>query len=75
MLIHLRVFYAREQAWTPTWIILGITGVKIALSALTPLVAADNQQVVILLGAANGVAFHRGRVSSAASCCIAASAT
>lgn len=60
VLIHLRVFYAREQAWTPTWIILGITGVKIALSALTPLVAADNQQVVILLGAANGVAFIAG---------------
>ncbi|MFC9515628.1 lipid II flippase MurJ [Nocardiaceae bacterium NPDC056970] len=60
VLIHLRVFYAREQAWTPTWIILGITGVKIALSALTPLVAADNQQVVILLGAANGLAFIAG---------------
>lgn len=60
VLIHLRVFYAREQAWTPTWIILGITGVKIALSALTPLVAADNQQVVILLGAANGLAFVAG---------------
>ncbi|WP_107985684.1 murein biosynthesis integral membrane protein MurJ [Rhodococcus sp. OK519] len=60
VLIHLRVFYAREQAWTPTWIILGITGVKIALSALTPLVAANNQQVVILLGAANGLAFVAG---------------
>lgn len=60
VLIHLRVFYAREQAWTPTWIILGITGVKIALSALTPLVASNNQQVVILLGAANGLAFVAG---------------
>ncbi len=36
VLIQLRVFYAREQAWTPTWIVLGITTVKIALSALTP---------------------------------------
>ncbi|WP_370654955.1 lipid II flippase MurJ [Prescottella sp. R16] len=60
VLIHLRVFYAREQAWTPTWIILGITGVKIVLSALTPLVAADNQQVVVLLGAANGLSFIAG---------------
>ncbi|WP_241665664.1 lipid II flippase MurJ [Prescottella subtropica] len=60
VLIHLRVFYAREQAWTPTWIILGITGVKIVLSALTPLVAADNEQVVVLLGAANGIAFVAG---------------
>ncbi|QCQ94042.1 lipid II flippase MurJ [Rhodococcus sp. SGAir0479] len=60
VLIHLRVFYAREQAWTPTWIILGITGVKIGLSALTPLVASNNQQVVVLLGAANGLAFVAG---------------
>lgn len=60
VLIHLRVFYAREQAWTPTWIILGITGVKIALSALTPLIASDSQQVVVLLGAANGLAFVAG---------------
>ncbi|WP_408014503.1 lipid II flippase MurJ [Rhodococcus spongiicola] len=60
VLIHLRVFYAREQAWTPTWIILGITGVKVALSALTPYVASDTQQVVILLGAANGLAFVTG---------------
>ncbi|WP_235870706.1 murein biosynthesis integral membrane protein MurJ [Rhodococcus xishaensis] len=60
VLIHLRVFYAREQAWTPTWIILGITGVKVALSALTPYIASDAQQVVILLGAANGLAFVTG---------------
>lgn len=60
VLIHLRVFYAREQAWTPTWIILGITAVKIALSALAPVVAANDDQVVLLLGAATGVAFTVG---------------
>ncbi|MXQ78700.1 murein biosynthesis integral membrane protein MurJ [Rhodococcus rhodochrous] len=60
VLIHLRVFYAREQAWTPTWIILGITAVKIGLSALAPVVAADDEQVVLLLGAATGVAFTVG---------------
>jgi len=60
VLIHLRVFYAREQAWTPTWIILGITAVKIGLSALAPVVAADDEQVVLLLGAATGIAFTVG---------------
>ncbi|SNT15370.1 murein biosynthesis integral membrane protein MurJ [Rhodococcoides kyotonense] len=60
VLIHLRVFYAREQAWTPTWIILGITGVKIALSALAPVVASDDQQVVLWLGVANGLGFVVG---------------
>ncbi|MEE2031729.1 murein biosynthesis integral membrane protein MurJ [Rhodococcus chondri] len=60
VLIHLRVFYAREQAWTPTWIILGITAVKIALSALAPVVARSDEQVVVLLGVATGLAFTVG---------------
>ncbi|WP_236077692.1 murein biosynthesis integral membrane protein MurJ [Rhodococcus sp. P1Y] len=60
VLIHLRVFYAREQAWTPTWIILGITGVKIALSALAPVFAQNDQQVVLWLGVANGFGFVVG---------------
>lgn len=59
VLIHLRVFYAREQAWTPTWIILGITGVKIALSAAAPFVV-DDRHVVIALGVANGAGFLAG---------------
>ncbi|MDJ0363230.1 murein biosynthesis integral membrane protein MurJ [Rhodococcus sp. H29-C3] len=60
VLIHLRVFYAREQAWTPTWIILGITCVKIGLSALAPVVASSDQQVVLWLGVANGLGFVVG---------------
>ncbi|MET4047402.1 MULTISPECIES: lipid II flippase MurJ [unclassified Rhodococcus (in: high G+C Gram-positive bacteria)] len=60
VLIHLRVFYAREQAWTPTWIILGITGVKIALSALAPMLASNDEQVVLILGVANGLGFVVG---------------
>ncbi|WP_072805192.1 murein biosynthesis integral membrane protein MurJ [Rhodococcoides yunnanense] len=60
VLIHLRVFYAREKAWTPTWIILGITGVKIALSALAPTLASNDQQVVLYLGVANGLGFVVG---------------
>ncbi|WP_233532657.1 murein biosynthesis integral membrane protein MurJ [Antrihabitans sp. YC2-6] len=62
VLIHLRVFYAREQAWTPTWIILGITAVKIALSALAPVVADSDEQVVSYLGVANGLGFFTGAV-------------
>ncbi|MGV9734201.1 murein biosynthesis integral membrane protein MurJ [Rhodococcus aetherivorans] len=60
VLIHLRVFYAREQAWTPTWIILGITAVKIGLSAIAPVVARNDDQVVLLLGVATGLAFTVG---------------
>ncbi|NLE82454.1 MAG: murein biosynthesis integral membrane protein MurJ [Rhodococcus sp.] len=60
VLIHLRIFYAREKAWTPTWIVLGITTVKIALSALTPVLTSNPDQVVILLGAANGLAYITG---------------
>ncbi|WP_227999311.1 murein biosynthesis integral membrane protein MurJ [Nocardia australiensis] len=62
VLIHLRVFYAREQAWTPTWIILGITGVKILFSALAPVVASTSEQVVIVLGVATGLGFTAGAV-------------
>ncbi|MGW0006814.1 lipid II flippase MurJ [Nocardia grenadensis] len=62
VLIHLRVFYAREQAWTPTWIILGITTVKILFSALAPFIADSSQQVVIVLGVATGLGFTTGAV-------------
>ncbi|MGW5074424.1 murein biosynthesis integral membrane protein MurJ [Rhodococcus sp. NPDC004095] len=65
VLIHLRVFYAREQAWTPTWIILGITTVKVVLSVLAPVVATDDEQVVSLLGVANGLGFTAGAVIGA----------
>nr|WP_231390197.1 murein biosynthesis integral membrane protein MurJ [Nocardia sp. CNY236] len=61
-LIHLRVFYAREQVWTPTWIILGISATKIAFSALAPVVA-DPDQVVIALGVANGLSFTVGALA------------
>ncbi len=74
VLIQLRVFYAREQAWTPTWIVLGITAVKIAFSALAPVFASNSDQVVILLGAANGLGYITG-ASSAGTSCTAASET
>lgn len=65
VLLHLRVFYAREEAWTPTFIIAGITATKILLSMLAPLVATSPSRVVILLGAANGFGFVAGAVIGA----------
>ncbi|WP_188543914.1 lipid II flippase MurJ [Rhodococcoides trifolii] len=62
VLIHLRVFYAREQAWTPTYIVIGITSVKIALSSLAPVLATQDSQVVLLLGVANGLGYTAGAV-------------
>ena len=62
VLLHLRVFYAREEAWTPTFIIAGITTTKIVLSLLTPVIASSRESVVTLLGAANGFGFVAGAV-------------
>ncbi|MBY8858849.1 peptidoglycan biosynthesis protein MviN [Nocardia sp. CA2R105] len=61
VLIHLRVFYAREQAWTPTWIILGITAVKILVCVIAPLVVSPDQ-VVMALSMATGLGFLAGAV-------------
>ncbi len=62
VLIHLRVFYAREQVWTPTWIVLGITAVKVLFSGLAPVIASSADQVVIVLGVANGLGYTVGAV-------------
>lgn len=62
VLLHLRVFYAREEAWTPTFIIGGITITRVILSLLAPVLAASPERVVILLGAANGFGFVAGAV-------------
>lgn len=62
VLLHLRVFYAREEAWTPTFIILGITIVKVILSYLAPILASNLETVVVLLGAANGFGFVAGAI-------------
>ncbi|CAM3828744.1 murein biosynthesis integral membrane protein MurJ [Smaragdicoccus niigatensis] len=66
VLLYLRVFYAQERAWTPVWIVVGITTVKIVLSVLTPQVASDDNHVVILLGVANGLAYVTGAIISVA---------
>ena len=62
VLLHLRVFYAREEVWTPTFIIGGITVTKVALAYLAPHIASEPRLVVVLLGAANGMGFVAGAI-------------
>jgi len=62
VLLQLRVFYAREQPWTPIVVILVITAVKIAGSVLAPHLTGDHKLVAGLLGLANGVGFLAGAI-------------
>ena len=62
VLLQLRVFYAREQPWTPIVIILVITAVKIGGSVLAPHLTGDPKLVAGFLGLANGIGFLAGAV-------------
>jgi putative peptidoglycan lipid II flippase len=62
VLLQLRVFYAREQPWTPIVIILVITTVKITGSLLAPHVTHDPKLVAGYLGLANGLGFLAGTI-------------
>jgi len=62
VLLQLRVFYAREQPWTPIVIILVITAVKIIGSVLAPHLTNDPKLVAGFLGLANGIGFLAGAV-------------
>jgi putative peptidoglycan lipid II flippase len=62
VLLQLRVFYAREQPWTPIAVILVITTVKIAASLAAPHLTDDRELVAGYLGLANGVGFLAGAV-------------
>jgi putative peptidoglycan lipid II flippase len=62
VLLQLRVFYAREQPWTPIVLILVITAVKIVGSVLAPHLTHDPKLVAGFLGLANGVGFLAGAV-------------
>jgi len=62
VLLQLRVFYARQQPWTPIVIIVVITAVKIAGSLLAPHLTGDPKLVAGLLGLANGLGFLAGAV-------------
>ncbi|GGC64030.1 murein biosynthesis integral membrane protein MurJ [Hoyosella rhizosphaerae] len=65
VLLHLRVFYASHDAWTPTFIVVGITGVKVGLSLLAPRLANDETQVVAFLHFANGAGYVAGAIVGA----------
>ncbi len=62
VLLQLRVFYAREQPWTPIVIILVITTVKITGSLLAPHATHDPKLVAGYLGLANGLGFVAGAI-------------
>jgi len=62
VLLQLRVFYARDEPWTPILIIIAITVVKVALSILAPQLTDDPELVAAYLGAANGLGFVAGAV-------------
>jgi putative peptidoglycan lipid II flippase len=62
VLVQLRVFYAKEQPWTPIVVIVVITAVKIAASFAAPHVTANPELVAGFLGLANGLGFVAGAV-------------
>ena len=57
MLLQLRVFYARDEPWTPILIIVVITAVKIVMSLLAPHATDDPDLVAGYLGTASGIGF------------------
>nr|WP_155821121.1 murein biosynthesis integral membrane protein MurJ [Gordonia hirsuta] len=61
-LVQLRVFYAREDAWTPTVMVLGITVVKVASSYVGPVLFTDQELVVRWLALSNGLGYLVGAV-------------
>lgn len=60
VLLQLRVFYAREQPWTPILLIVVITTVKIAASLVAPHLTDNPDLVAGYLGMANGLGFVAG---------------
>jgi putative peptidoglycan lipid II flippase len=60
VLLQLRVFYARQQPWTPILVIVVITVVKIAASLAAPHLTDDHELVAGYLGLANGLGFVAG---------------
>jgi putative peptidoglycan lipid II flippase len=60
VLLELRVFYAREEPWTPIVLIVVITAVKILGSLAAPRLTRDPELVAGYLGFANGLGFLAG---------------
>lgn len=63
VLLQQRVFYAREDYWTPTIMILAITIVRVVLSLIVPMVAQERSHVVVGLALANGIGWMVGAVA------------
>ncbi|MCH5641336.1 murein biosynthesis integral membrane protein MurJ [Gordonia sp. ABSL49_1] len=61
-LVQLRVFYAREDAWTPTLMVLGITAIKVGASYLGPVLFDDPDLVVRWLALSNGLGYLVGAI-------------
>ena len=61
-LVQLRVFYAREDAWTPTVMVLGITAVKVGASYLGPVLFDDPDVIIRWLSLSNGLGYTVGAV-------------
>ncbi|ORM34577.1 murein biosynthesis integral membrane protein MurJ [Williamsia sp. 1135] len=61
-LVQLRVFYAREDAWTPTYMVIGITAVKVASSYLGPVLFDDPDAVIRWLALSNGLGYLVGAI-------------
>ncbi|MCZ0731977.1 murein biosynthesis integral membrane protein MurJ [Mycolicibacterium iranicum] len=60
VLLQLRVFYARQEPWTPIVLIVVITVVKVAASLAAPHLTDDRELVAGYLGLANGLGFLAG---------------
>src|SRR6478736_5416329 len=60
VLLALRVFYARQEPWTPLVLIVVITAVKVAASLVAPYLTDDRELVAGYLGLANGLGFLAG---------------
>ncbi|MBU3748865.1 MAG: murein biosynthesis integral membrane protein MurJ [Mycobacterium sp.] len=60
VLLQLRVFYARDDPWTPILMIVAITTVKILASLAAPHLTDDPELVAGYLGTANGIGFIAG---------------
>jgi len=68
VLLQLRVFYARQQPWTPIAIVVVITTVKVAASLLVQQLAehrviGNPEMVAGYLGLANGLGFLAGAIA------------
>lgn len=61
-LVQLRVFYAREDPWTPTVMVVGITGVKVASSYVGTVLFDDPDHVVRWLALSNGLGYLVGAI-------------